>query len=642
MPRDFGPPPHVHRHHREPRPKGLKNLIPFLMKQVKSFSSRLFYIVSLVWESSPAVLIWMALFCILDGILPVIGAYISKELLNGISSLIGVDGGGTLREDVFVTLRPVLFLLLLEFIYLFTKRILDRLNAGVTAIAGELVVNHIKLKIINKAKTVDTCSFDRPEFYEKLENANREAGMRPIGILSATFNVISALISVVSFIAVLATLSPWAPVIIIVTALPGAIVNYVYRHKNFRYMRFRSKDRREMNYFSGLMTNKDRVNEIKILGLGDTFIGKYKNAWKRYFKGLKNLILRENVFRILVSLLATLANCALFAYVAYDVVFNNGMIGDYSLYTGALNSVATYVTALVTSTASIYEGTLFIDNMMDFMREETKVVSILDEPAVPERNVPHTIEFKNVSFSYPGTDKKVLNNVSVSFNSGEKIVLVGLNGAGKTTLLKLLMRLYDPTEGIIYLDGRDIREYDPKLLYNMFGTVFQDFGRYAVTASENIELGDVKREHTRENVELAARSGDADVFIEALPRGYDTPLTRMFEEDGIELSGGQWQKLSVARAFYKKSDILILDEPTAALDALAEQEIFNQFAELSRGKISIFVSHRLSSAVTADKIVVLKNGMITEEGTHSELMQMGGDYQLLFSTQAQHYTQGSK
>jgi len=300
------------------------------------------------------------------------------------------------------------------------------------------------------------------------------------------------------------------------------------------------------------------------------------------------------------------------------------------------------VTTLVTSTATIYEGTLFIDNMMEFMKAETKITSILDEPVIPERDVPHTIEFKNVSFSYPGTDKKVLDNINVRFDSGEKIVLVGLNGAGKTTLLKLLMRLYDPTEGVIYLDGRDIREYDPKALYNMFGTVFQDFGRYAVTASENIELGDISREHEREEVELAARSGDADDFIMALPRGYDTPLTRMFEEDGIELSGGQWQKLSVARAFYKESDILILDEPTASLDALAEQEIFDQFAELSRGKISIFVSHRLSSAVTADKIVVLKNGMIAEEGTHAELMAKRGDYELLFSTQAQHYTSGSK
>jgi ABC-type multidrug transport system fused ATPase/permease subunit len=280
--------------------------------------------------------------------------------------------------------------------------------------------------------------------------------------------------------------------------------------------------------------------------------------------------------------------------------------------------------------------------MMEFMKAESKIVPIIDEPIAPERGVPHKIEFKNVSFSYPGTERKVLNGINVTFNSGEKIVLVGLNGAGKTTLLKLLMRLYDPTEGIIYLDGRDIREYDPKLLYDMFGTVFQDFGKYAVTASENIELGDISREHTPEAVESAAKSGDADDFIRALPRGYATPLTRMFEEDGIELSGGQWQKLSVARAFYKNSDVLILDEPTASLDALAEQEIFDQFAELSRGKISIFVSHRLSSAVTADKIVVLKNGMITEEGTHFELMAKRGDYELLFSTQAQHYTAGSK
>ncbi len=643
MPMEFGPPPmHRERRRPEPRPRGIKNLIPYMIKQVKSFLSRLFYIVSLVWETAPSILFLMALFCVLNGVLPVIGAYISKELLNGIAELIGADTSGSLRADVFETLRPILFLLTLEFIYLFAKRILDRLNAGVTAIAGELVVNHIKLKIIRKAKTVDLSSFDRPEFYEKLENANREAGMRPIGILSATFNVISALISVASFIVVLATLSPLAPIIIIITALPGAIVNYVYRHRNFRYMRHHSKDRREMNYFSGLMTNKDRVKEIKVLGLGDTFIEKYESAWKRYFKGLKSLILRENVLRVLVSLLATLANCALFAYVAYDVVFNNGMIGDYSLYTGALNSVASYVTTLVASTATIYEGTLFIDNMMEFMKEEPKIIPSVEEPAIPERGIEHTIEFKGVGFSYPGSSVKVLNNINLTFKSGEKTVLVGLNGAGKTTLLKLLMRLYDPTEGSILLDGRDLREYDPDSLYDMFGTVFQDFGRYAVTASENIEFGDIKNTHDRALVERAAKAGDADQFIEALPNGYDTPLTRMFEDNGIELSGGQWQKLSVARAFYKNSDILILDEPTASLDALAEQEIFDQFAELSRGKISIFVSHRLSSAVTADKIIVLKNGMVTEEGNHKELMEKRGDYSLLFTTQAHHYTGGSE
>ena len=637
MPRDFAPPPPPTYRDAVKKPRRIRDIPGYIATVVKGFVSRLFYIISLVWEAAPAVLIFMALFCLIDGLLPVIGAYISKELLNGIAALITEGSLGNLPSDVFEALRPVLFLLLLQFIYLFFKRILERLNAGVTAIAGELVVNHIKLKIIAKAKTVDMSSFDRPEFYEKLENANREAGMRPIGILSATFNVISAAISVVSFIIVLATLSPWAPVIIILAALPGAIVNYVYRHRNFRYMRRHSKDRREMNYYSDMMVNKDMAKEVKILGLGDKFTEKYESAFKRYFKGLKSLILRENVLRVIVSLLATLANCALFAYVAYDVIFNQGMIGDYSLYTGALNSVASYVTVLVTATATIYEGTLFIDNMIAFMNEEPKVKSTLESPIFPVRGQSHTIEFKNVSFAYPGTEKKVLENINLKFNSGDKIVLVGLNGAGKTTLIKLLTRLYDPTEGEIYLDGHDIREYDVKSYYDMFGIIFQDFGKYAVTVSENIEFGDIAKKHERALVESAAKSGDADGFISELPKGYDTPLTRMFEEGGIELSGGQWQKLSVSRAFYKESEFLILDEPTAALDALAEQEIFNQFAELSNGKISIFVSHRLSSAVTADKIIVLKNGGISEIGTHDELMKKGGDYHLLFSTQAHRY-----
>ena len=640
MPRDFGPPPPPRMSDGLKKPTKIREVPAYLAKWIKGFITRLFYIISLVWETAPGVLIFLALFCVLDGLLPVIGAYISRELLNGIADLLGVSAVGDSFEEVFNTLRPIIFLLLLQFIYTFLRKILERINSSVTSMAGELVVNHIKLKIMNKAKTLDMCSFDNPEFYEKLENANREAGMRPIGILIATFNVISAMISVVSFIVVLATLSPWAPIIIIATAIPGALVNYVYRNKNFRYMRRHSKDRREMTYYSGMMVNKDNAKEVKLLGLGDTFVEKYKGAFKRYFAGIKRLIIRENVLRVIVSLLATLATCFLFAFVAYDVVFNDGKIGDYSLYTGALSSVATYVTTLVTATATIYEGTLFIDNMMEFMKEETRVVSILDEPIMPSRSVKHTIELRGVSFSYPGTKRKVLDNVNLTFTSGERTVLVGLNGAGKTTLIKLITRLYDPTEGVIYLDGRDIREYDVKALYDMFGIIFQDFGKYAVTASENIEFGDVQKNHQRRLVEDAAKSGDADAFINELPRGYDTPLTRMFEEDGIELSGGQWQKLAVARAFYKDSDILILDEPTASLDALAEQEIFNQFAELAKGKISVFVSHRLSSAVTADKIVVLKGGRVTELGTHEQLMAQKGDYHLLFSTQASRYTAG--
>ncbi len=636
-----GPPPIRRTPKRPERPKGIKNFFPYMWNTVKGFFSRLFYIISLVWETAPLLFIGMVLLCLIDGVMPVIGSYITKFLLDGIQLIIMTDGivsSGNIWADIYDTLYPVLFLFILQFIYQFAKRVLDRLNAMVNVVAGELVVNHIKLKIINKAKTVDMRSFDTPEFYEKLENANREASMRPINILISTFRVISAAISIVSFIIVLATLSPFAPLIIIAAALPAALVNYFYRNKNFMYMRRHSKERRAMNYYSDLMVNKDYAKEIKILGLGDNFVFKYKNVFSRYYKGLKSIVIKETLSRIAVSLIFTLASAALFVFVAYDVVFGDGLIGDYSLYTGALSSVATYVSTLVTATGTIYEGTLFIDNMMEFMKEKRTVVSTLDEPAKVRRGQSHTVEFKNVSFSYPGKTERVIKNLNLKFSSGDSVVLVGLNGAGKTTLVKLLVRLYDVTEGEILLDGKNIKEYSPEEYYNLFGIIFQDFGKYAETAAENIQLGDVNREHKREDVIAAARSGNADGFIASMPDGYDTPLTRMFEENGAELSGGQWQKLSVARAFYKDSDILILDEPTASLDALAEEEIFRQFSVLSEGKISIFVSHRLSSAVTAGKIVVLDDGELVEVGTHTELMEKGGVYHKLFTTQAQRYT----
>ncbi len=616
--------------------RGIKGKV----KLVRGFLSRLFYIISLVWETAPLLFISMIFLCLVDGLMPVVGSYITKFLFDGIQLLIlgeNKPSGGGIAE-IFEVLRPVLFLFFLQLIYQFIKRVLDRLNGMVNVMAGELVVNHIKLKIITKAKTVDMQSFDAPEFYEKLENANREASMRPINILISTFRVISSGISIVSFIIVLATLSTWVPIVIILAAVPGAIANYYYRNRNFRYMRIHSKDRRAMNYYSDLMVNKDYAKEIKILGLGDTFIAKYKGVFKSYFKGLRRLVIRESVTRIIVSLVFSLASSALFVYVAYDVVFGNGLIGDYSLYTGALSSVASYVATLVTATATIYEGTLFIDNMIEFMKEERTVVAATDAPPKISRGTPHKIELKNVSFKYPGTDKYVIKDLSLSFSSGDSVVLVGLNGAGKTTLIKLIMRLYDVTEGEITLDGVNIKEYKPEDYYNLFGIIFQDFGKYADTVKENIRLGDTGREPIMAEIVSSAESADAASFISALPSGYDTPLTRIFEEGGVELSGGQWQKLSVARAFYKESDILILDEPTASLDALAEEAIFNRFATLSEGKISIFVSHRLSSAVTAGKIVVLSDGELIEEGKHEELMSLRGEYYKLFSTQAHRYT----
>lgn len=635
----FGPPRMYRPTDGLQKPKRPREIPAFLFRRIKGFLTRLFYIIALVWQTAPAILILMAFFCLVDGLLPVAGAYISSALLNEISSLIGAAAGGSVAENIFNTMRPLLFLFAMYFIYLFLKKIISQISSIVTGIAGELVTNHIKVKILTKSKTLDLRSFDSPEFYEKLENANREASMRPISILSATLRVISSFISVISFIAVLATLSPYAPLVIIVASVPGAVINYLYRSRNFKYIRNHSKERRQMQYYSSLTVNKDMAKEIKLLGLGDTVSDKYKSVFKKYFKGLKRLMIKEGVTQTLMGFVMVLANCALFLYVAYTIVFENGRIGDYSLYTGALTSIAGHVSTLVSSTATIYEGTLFINNMMEFMKEEPTVIPTLSPARIPKRGAAHTVEFKNVSFAYPGAKGYVLKNINLTLRPSESVVLVGLNGAGKTTLIKLLTRLYDPTEGAIYLDGHDIREYDVEALYSLYGIVFQDFGKYAESAAENIEFGDVKRVHARADVENAAERGNSAEFIRKLPRGFDTPLTRVFEEDGAELSIGQWQKLSISRAFYKSSDILILDEPTASLDPMAEQEVFERFAELSKDKISVFVSHRLSSATTAGKIVVLEGGRITEQGTHEQLMSLHGSYCKLFTTQAQRYAE---
>ena len=622
-----------------PKPKNLKEIPSYLWKKAKLFFEHLFYVVGLMWESAPLLLILMVLLCLCDGVLPVFSAYVSRDLLNAIAELITqhIVLPDTFR-GVIEVFKGVLGLFFFEFLLTFLRRIVQRLDGVVSTLAGELVSNHIKMKIINKAKTVDQASFDRPEFYEKLENANREAGMRPVGIITSTFSVVSASISVVSFIVVLATLSPWAPLLIILASLPAAAVNYLYRNRNFWYMRRHSKERRELNYYANVLTDKDLVKEIKVLGLGDTFIHKYENVFVRYFKGIKSLVVREGVTQVLVGLVTAIVNFVLFAYIAYNVVFNEGQIGDYSLYTGALTSIAGYVTTLVNATARIYEGTLFVDNMMTFMKEEPKIVSLLPEGRAPELGATHTLELRGVCFSYPGSEREVIHDINLTLRSGESTVLVGLNGAGKTTLIKLIMRLYDPTRGEILLDGRDIREYEPTEYYNLFGIIFQDFAKFAVSARENIQFGDVDSEHTEQRVAQACRDGGAEGFVEELPLKLDTPLTRMFEETGMELSGGQWQKLSIARAFYKNSDILILDEPTAALDPLAEADVFERFTALSEGKIALFISHRLSGAVEADNIIVLEHGTIVEHGSHKELMALGGKYFTLFSTQAKRYT----
>lgn len=639
-PGPMGPPPWEQNDKlKEPKPKSFKEIPSYIKKLIGGFFYRLFYIFGLVWEAKPWLLLLMIFMAVFNGIMPVVSAYISANLLNHLAKLFSMDRNMDLKALTAFILPP----LLLQFGYMFFNTFVNSINNIITRISGELVTNHVKVKIMNKAKEIDVASFDMPDFYERLENANREAGTRPIQILSSTFSIASTIISMVSFIVILYSISWFAPLIIILLSVPSAIITFSYRKKNFRYMRRRSKDRRQMNYYSDLLVNKDMVKEVRLFGLSDNFIGKYLNVFKNYFKGIKKLIRNEGLWNIALTLITTAVNCGLFFYIAYSVyIKQSGQIGDYSLYTGALGAIASGVATFVATTSSIYEGTLFIDNMILFMNEKKNITSILPQPAPLKRHTGHIIEFKDVSFRYPGTNRDVLKNINLTINPGDSVVMVGLNGAGKTTLLKLLTRLYDPTGGVIMLDGRDIREYDVAELYKMFGIIFQDFGKYALNVSENIALGQIDRDIVESQIRDAAIASDADDFIGKLPDKYQTPLMRYFEDNAIELSIGQWQKLAIARAFYSDSDILILDEPTASLDAIAEQEIFRQFDELRRDKTTIFVSHRLSSATIASMILVLEDGELIETGTHAELMRKKGRYYKLFSTQAKRYITTAK
>ncbi len=594
---------------------------------------RLFYVILLVWETKPIILISMIFMSIFNGVMPILSAFISAELIN---ALVGGITGET------ADFSAVIGLLVLQFGYIIFSSLIKNLNSAINRISNELVANHIKTKIINKAKTLDLRNFDMPEFYSMLENANKEAGHRPLQSVSATFSMFSTIISIVSFIVIISAISPWAPLAIILISVPSAAINFIYKRKNAAYMRKSSKMRRQMEYYSGLVVNKDVVKEIRIFGLADFFIGKFTEVFKNYFKGVKKLIIHESIWHVLLTMLSSIVNCALFLFIAYKTFSGELEVGDYTLYTGALDSISKGVSSFITTTATIYEGSLFIENLISFMREKTTIVPSLPDPVNPDRGRSHTIEFRNVFFKYPGAKRYVIKDMSFTLRPGETCVLVGLNGAGKTTLIKLLTRLYDPTEGEILLDGRNIKEYDVAELYNIFGIIFQDFGKYAFKVNENIAFGELSKGIVEEDIIKAAKRSDATAFISKLSDGYETPLMRMFEENATDLSGGQWQKLAIARAFYGDSDVVILDEPTAALDPMAEQEIFNQFDSLSKNKTTLYVSHRLSSATRASKILVVEDGMLVEEGTHTELMALGGKYYTLFSTQANRYIESTE
>ncbi len=616
-------------------PTSVKDIPRYLKEVLGGFFKRFAYIIRLVWKTGHWIPFSLSFVALFKGVAPVIGSLISKNILNELQNVIQVGG---LPQNSFWS-SSILYLLLTFFAYQIISQIINTISNALNRIAGEKVIKEVRTQMMEKSRELDIASFDNPILYEKLENADREAGNRPLMILNQTLGVISSVIELISFLVILLAAPglTWLTLVILVVSVPSAIVNFVYRRKNFHYMRARSKERRQMNYYSNLLVDKDLLKEIRLYNLADTFIKRYLNVFKVYYQGLRRLIINESLWHLISAILSGVINLVFYGILVIQVFSGSIQIGDYTLYTGAIASITACVSVLITSSGTIYEGTLFIDNLIAFLNEKQTVVPNQHPALLVEHGTKHTLEFVHVSFRYPGTSRNVLNDINITIHPGETVTLVGLNGAGKTTLIKLLTRLYDPTEGYILLDGKDLRSYDVKSLYQTFGIIFQDFGKYAVTAEENIRFGDIHKEASAEMVEFAATQSAATDFINKLPHGFNTPLMRVFEPNGIEPSIGQWQKLAIARAFYANSDILILDEPTASLDPMAEQDIFNQFDHLRNDKTTIFVSHRLSSATIADQIIVLEDGCVIEKGNHRELMDLRGRYHHLFTTQSQRY-----
>ena len=524
-------------------PKKLKDIPAYLKELLGGFFTRFAYIVKLVWDTGHWILFLLSFVAVFKGVTPVVGALISKSILNELQVIIKSNH---LTSEGFWT-STVFYLLIVFFVYQILLQIINYVSSALNRIAGEKVVKQVKVQIMEKSKELDIASFDNVAFYERMENASREAGNRPLMILTETFNAVSRIIELISYLIILFAVPKltWATLLILVVSVPSAIINFIYRKKNFQYMRHRSRERREMNYYSDLLVNKDLIKEVRMFDIADTFIGRYLKVFDRYYKGLRHLIFSENMWHIAIAIVSGATNLIFYILIAMQVFTGEIMIGDYTLYTGAIASVATCVNILIASSGTIYEGTLFIDNLILFMKEEQKIVPAISDACEVTRGQGHEIEFRNVSFRYPGTKRDVLQNINLHIKQGETMALVGLNGAGKTTLIKLLTRLYDPTEGQILLDGKDIRDYDLHSLYSAFGIIFQDFGKYAVTVEENIRFGDIHKEADMSAVINAAAQSSAKDYIERLPDGYQTPLMRIFEPNGLELSIGQWQKLAI-------------------------------------------------------------------------------------------------
>jgi ATP-binding cassette subfamily B protein len=587
-------------------------------------------LLAMIWGTSPPLLVASILLRLAKSGVPVAMLWVGKLIIDRVVAAAGAGGGGAAAE--------IYRLLALEFGLAVVGDVMARGVALCDSMLGDRFTNEISVRLMRHANALDLARFEEPEFYDKMERARRQTTGR-LGLLAGLLGMAQDVVTLAAFSAGLAWFAPGLLALLAVAVVPMFLGETHFAGLAYSLLYRWTPERRELDYVRMLGASIQSAKEVKIYGLGDYLAERYRALAERFYRENRKLAVRRAGLGGVLNMIGTGGYYAAYAVILGRTLSGQLTVGDLTFLAGSFAQSRGLIEGLFRRMSDISEQALYLRDLYEFFEMRPSI-----EARPPEgrewlpapRPVREGFEFDNVTFAYPGSGRVAVESVSFRLRPGERIALIGENGAGKTTLVKLLARLYEPTSGRILLDGRDLREYDPVDLRREIGVIFQDYMKYDMKANENISVGRIEAAGDQRRIESAAQKSLADQVIAQLPRGFETMLGRRFE-GGADLSAGQWQKVALARAYMRDAQLVILDEPTASLDARAEFEVFRRFAELTRGKMAVLISHRFSTVRMADRILVLDRGRIIEEGSHEELVARGGRYAELFELQAAGY-----